>query len=111
MVKQILLSGAVQVFITEEQRVDLEVALQYLKQAGVQRLLVEGGGTLNEQLLKHDLVDEISVYIAPLIFGGENAPTFAGGVGFNRETATPLQITNIEKHPGGGIETIRNQII
>ena len=60
-----------------ERKVDLKGALQCLKEQGINRLLVEGGGTLNEELLKQNLVDEISVYIAPLIFGGADAPTFA----------------------------------
>ena len=93
----------VQVYVTEETRVDLEAALQELKRAGVERLLVEGGGTLNEELLKRELVDEIIVYISPLIFGGASAPTFVSGAGLERQNAIPLQLAAVDAHKDGGI--------
>jgi 2,5-diamino-6-(ribosylamino)-4(3H)-pyrimidinone 5'-phosphate reductase len=92
-----------QVFITQGHRVDLEAALQELKQIGVERLLVEGGGTLNEALLKRNLVDDIIVYIAPLIFGGASAPTFVSGAGLERLNAILLQLTTVDTHKDGGI--------
>ncbi len=98
-----LFDQGVQVFIMGEQRVDLKGALQCLKERGIRRLLVEGGGTLNEELLKQGLVDEISVYIAPLIFGGADAPTFADGVGLERQDAISLEQTGIEHLADGGI--------
>ncbi len=91
----------VEVVVLGENRVDLPAALHYLKQAGVDRLMVEGGGTLNEELLRLHLIDELSVYIAPLIFGGATAPTFASGPGFLREEALALQLTQVESLDGG----------
>lgn len=93
----------VTVFVSEGKRVDLPTALRQLKQIGVRRLLVEGGGTLNEALLKNNLVDEISVYIAPLLFGGAEAPTFVSGAGWGHGAAVLLQLTAIEQHNDGGI--------
>ena len=55
-------------------------------------LMVEGGGTLNFELLRLGLVDELSVYIAPMIFGGESAPTAAAGLGVARGAAIPLKL-------------------
>jgi 2,5-diamino-6-(ribosylamino)-4(3H)-pyrimidinone 5'-phosphate reductase len=93
----------VQVFVMGERRVDLKGALQCLKEQGIDRLLVEGGGTLNEELLKQNLVDEVSVYIAPLILGGADAPTFASGAGLTRQSAIPLEQTRLEELADGGI--------
>ena len=70
-----------QVFVMGERRVDLVRTFSRLREHGVKRLLVEGGGTLNAELLRLGLVDEIYLYIAPLIFSGADAPTFADGVG------------------------------
>ena len=98
-----LFEQGVQVFVMGEKRVDLPGALSCLKEQGIHRLLVEGGGTLNEELLKQNLVDEISVYIAPLIFGGADAPTFASGVGLERQDAIPLEQTRLENLADGGI--------
>src|SRR5438128_3987991 len=51
-------------------RVDLAAALSKLADLGVRRVLVEGGGLLNFELLRIGLVDEVQVFLAPLIFGG-----------------------------------------
>lgn len=93
----------VQVFATDGLRVELVTALQQLKQMGVERLLVEGGGTLNEELLRHNLVDEIILYVAPLIFGGASAPTFMSGAGLDRKNAIRLQLTAADKDDDGGV--------
>jgi 2,5-diamino-6-(ribosylamino)-4(3H)-pyrimidinone 5'-phosphate reductase len=93
----------VEVVVLGDQRVDVAAALQHLKQAGVQRLLVEGGGTLNAELLRQNVVDEIQLYIAPLIFGGVTAPTLVGGAGWLRDEAIRLQLTAAEQVDEGGI--------
>jgi 2,5-diamino-6-(ribosylamino)-4(3H)-pyrimidinone 5'-phosphate reductase len=93
----------VKVFITEGRQVDLHSALHQLSQLGVDNLLVEGGGTLNEELLKRNLVDEINIYIAPLILGGASAPTFVGGAGLDRNNALRLNLISIDKQDDGGV--------
>jgi 2,5-diamino-6-(ribosylamino)-4(3H)-pyrimidinone 5'-phosphate reductase len=92
-----------QVFIMGDQLVDLEAALPKLKEEGIERLLVEGGGTLNEALLKLNLVDTIRVYIAPFLLGGTKAPTFVSGVGLEREDAINLRLEEVENLGDGGI--------
>jgi 2,5-diamino-6-(ribosylamino)-4(3H)-pyrimidinone 5'-phosphate reductase len=93
----------VQVFVLGEERVDLGAALRCLRQEGIQRLLVEGGGTLNAELLRRGLVDEVSIYIAPFVFGGSSAPTFADGAGLERESAIRLHLSSVETLGEGGV--------
>jgi len=93
----------VNVFITEGHRVDLNQAIARLEALGVKRLLVEGGGTLNEELIRLNLVDELNVYIAPMIFGGATAPTFASSKGFARENAKKLELESVQKYEDGGL--------
>jgi 2,5-diamino-6-(ribosylamino)-4(3H)-pyrimidinone 5'-phosphate reductase len=98
-----LRARGVQVSVVGEQRVDLAAALAELKRAGIERLMVEGGGTLNAELLRLGLVDELCVYLAPLIFGGATAPTLADGPGLARAEAVPLRLLQVESWPDGGI--------
>lgn len=93
----------IEVFAHKSLRVDLIRSLHTLKELGVNRLMVEGGGTLNFELLRLGLVDEISVYIAPMIFGGVSAPTAASGSGLARGDAIPLRLIESEIHEDGGV--------
>jgi riboflavin-specific deaminase-like protein len=68
--------------ICGEMEIDFRRALRWLQQKwGVQRLLCEGGGELNDALFRADLVDELHLTICPKIFGGRTAPTIADGCG------------------------------
>ena len=98
-----LRSHDVDVYIHNSERADLPKALVTLRELGIQRLMVEGGATLNFELLKLGLVDEISAYIAPMIFGGESAPTMAAGSGLERSAAIPLKLVSVEKEEDGGV--------
>jgi 2,5-diamino-6-(ribosylamino)-4(3H)-pyrimidinone 5'-phosphate reductase len=98
-----LRSRGVEVFVHESPRVDLEKALHTLYELGVERLMVEGGGTLNFELLRLSLVDELSMYVAPMIFGGESAPTAAAGAGVARGAAILLKLVHSEVHEDGGV--------
>jgi len=100
---EMLRARGVEVFVHEEPRVDLEVMAQTLKKIGINRLMIEGGGTMNFELLKLGLVDEITAYIAPLIFGGANAPTMADSLGVPRDAAIHLQLIDVEKWDDGGV--------
>jgi 2,5-diamino-6-(ribosylamino)-4(3H)-pyrimidinone 5'-phosphate reductase len=92
-----------EIHVLGETRVDLPAALRILRERGIARLLVEGGGTLNFALLRLGLVDELQRYVGPLIFGGAGAPTLATGAGLPRDQAIALQRTAVEVWEDGGI--------
>jgi len=92
-----------EVFVHETPRVDLTSALETLKKLGVNRLMVEGGGTMNFELIKLGLVDELTAYVAPMIFGGASAPTMADSFGVARESALHLHLMDVEKWDDGGV--------
>ena len=80
-----LYAVADEVKICGKKEVDFVAACQWLRRKwGVKRLLCEGGGELNEGLLRAGLVDEIYVTLCPLIFGGRTAPTLADGQGVQK---------------------------
>jgi 2,5-diamino-6-(ribosylamino)-4(3H)-pyrimidinone 5'-phosphate reductase len=104
-----LRSQGAEVYVDTQERVDLPRALAILKELGIQRLMVEGGATLNFELLRLGLVDEVSAYIAPMIFGGANAPTMVSGSGLIRGEAVPLKLVHVEQHEDGGL-VVRYQL-
>ncbi|MDR1009028.1 MAG: dihydrofolate reductase family protein [Rickettsiales bacterium] len=52
---------------------------QLYKIFGVKRITIQTGGTLNAQLVREGYIDEVSVFIAPLLVGGTNTPTLLDG--------------------------------
>lgn len=58
-------------------RVDLELLLQLLAERGVNELMVEAGATLNGALLAAGLVDELVLYLAPMLLGESARGLFA----------------------------------
>jgi len=50
---------------------DLPALLETLRQQGVQRVFVEGGPALASSFLRAGLADEVLVYVAPVLLGGD----------------------------------------
>jgi 2,5-diamino-6-(ribosylamino)-4(3H)-pyrimidinone 5'-phosphate reductase len=99
----LLKSLGVDVYVDDSDKVKLPKALETLKQIGVERLMVEGGSTLNFELLRLGLVDEVTAYVAPMVFGGASAPTLAAGPGLERSEAIPLKLIHAESWEDGGV--------
>ena len=68
----------------ESEHVSIEALLKRLKQKEIDSVFVEGGGILNEAVIKSGYVNKVYVYIAPKIFGGEKAKTPVEGKGIAR---------------------------
>jgi 2,5-diamino-6-(ribosylamino)-4(3H)-pyrimidinone 5'-phosphate reductase len=100
----------VEVYVLGKKRVDLKKALETLDQLGVRRLMVEGGGRLNFELLRLGLVDELSVYLAPKIFGGGSAPTMADGDGLVESAGLKLKLVDVRVLDETGGILIRYQL-
>lgn len=49
----------------------------------IETLTIQSGGTLNAVLLKQDLIDYVSIVIAPCLIGGKNTPTMVDGPSFS----------------------------
>lgn len=99
----VLMSRGVDVYVDDAEKVNLIRALETLKEIGVERLMVEGGATLNFELLRLGLVDEITIYIAAMIFGGAYAPTLAAGSGLERGEAILMKLISVEQWEDGGV--------
>ena len=68
----------------DDGRVDLRAMLSELGRRQITNLLVEGGGTLLGSLFDKGLVDRVVGFVAPVIVGGEAAPSPVSGSGVER---------------------------
>lgn len=66
--------------ITVEDGDPAGAAIARLAGRGLPRILCEGGGVLNRQLLAAGLVDDICLTLAPTMIGGEMGRTVTGGL-------------------------------
>ena len=63
--------------------IDLNFLMQTLGEKGIDSILLEGGGRLNDSFLREKLIQKAYVYLAPKIFGGEDAKTPVEGIGIS----------------------------
>ena len=77
--------------------VELPALLERLKQRGIERLLVEGGGELNWHFVEQGLVDELYVTVAPALLGGRDAPTLLEGTGFSMQQQKHLELIDLHR--------------
>ena len=80
--------------------IDLRRVLVKLRTAfGIRNLLLEGGGKINGSFLAADLIDELSILIAPVADGGVGTPTlFDAKQG--RGLVRPLRLISVAKLTG-----------
>lgn len=91
-------NNKVEIIQVNNPRIVIRDVLERLGNLGIISILVEGGGTVIESFLQEKLVNEVVSYIAPLIIGGEKAPTFVEGNGFRTlNNAIKLQFRSIER--------------
>jgi diaminohydroxyphosphoribosylaminopyrimidine deaminase/5-amino-6-(5-phosphoribosylamino)uracil reductase len=79
---QTLREQDVQVWVLPQKkgRVSLKALLTQLGTKGMSSVLLEGGSTLSASALHEGLVNQVRLYIAPLLMGGQDAKSLIGGV-------------------------------
>ena len=78
-------------------RVDLRELIGELRNRGVNKVLIEGGGEVRWSFFKENLVDELFVWIMPYVWGGRDAPTLVDGEGFLKaEDAMSLKLEDMK---------------
>ncbi|KXA95135.1 5-amino-6-(5-phosphoribosylamino)uracil reductase [candidate division MSBL1 archaeon SCGC-AAA259E19] len=90
--------GARVIVTGKEDKVDLNSLLKEILDQEMEKILLEGGSTLNWGMLNQGLVDEVRIAVRPCIIGGENAKTLVGGRGFDKiEEGVELELKNTER--------------
>ena len=79
-------------------RVDIEAALDHLARREIAALLVEGGPTVHGSFNDAELVDEVALFIAPFMIGGEGPSAIAGRGIATLEAAQRLVFEDIDRH-------------
>ena len=75
--------------------IDLNRLMELLGAAKIDSILLEGGGSLNWSALESGIVQKVQTYIAPKLFGGEEAKTPVEGKGFP-DPASAVLLKNSE---------------
>lgn len=82
----------------ENGHVSFKAVLRELRKQEIDSVLIEGGGVLNEAVVKSGCVNYVHAYIAPKIIGGESAKTPVEGEGIAKLTdALTLEHMKIKK--------------
>ena len=96
-IKEIRLRGAKVILCrTKGSYVNLhDLFRQLAKQHGILYVLVEGGSRILTSVFEEGIADEITFFYAPIIIGGEKAPTPVGGKGTGK-IADALRIKEVD---------------
>jgi len=88
----------VEVIVTGKNSVNLKLLLKKLLDKKIKTILVEGGGTINWEFIKHNLFDELIITISPFLIGGNDAISFVQGQGFEKISNSPnLHLKSIKR--------------
>jgi len=82
----------------------------HLYQEGALLVMVEGGGTLHGALLRAQLVDEMVLFQAPLLIGGNTATHLWAGEGVTHVANAPRLINMKQRHLGDN-QLIRGEVV
>ncbi|OOB77259.1 MAG: riboflavin biosynthesis protein RibD [Epulopiscium sp. Nuni2H_MBin001] len=87
-----------------DNKINLNELMEKLAAIGIDSILLEGGAQLNFSAIKARIVNSVTTYIAPKIFGGTLAKTPVGGDGFaNINNAIQLKYKNVTALSNGDI--------
>jgi len=94
---------SVEIIIVGENQVNIKSLIKILSKRKIKTILLEGGGTINWEFIKNNLVDEFFITITPFILGGKNAITLVQGEGFDK-------ISKSHKLRLNGIKRLENDL-
>ncbi len=92
------ISAAANLIQQDGDEVDLTIAMGWMRrELNIRTLLCEGGPTINDQLVRAGLADELFLTLAPKLKGGSNIPTIMTGTGFPPGISRSLNLLSLYK--------------
>ena len=90
--------------------VSLPDYMAYLTDKGIKKLMVEGGATINWLMLSQGLVDDVYLFVVPVVTGSQQAPSFVegpGGSAFNEA----VQLSWVETKMLDGVQLVHYVVL
>ncbi len=88
----------VDIIVAGKNSVNIKLLMKKLSDKKINTILVEGGGTINWEFIKHDLFDELIITLSPFLIGGNDAISFVQGKGFEKISNSPnLRLKSIKR--------------
>ena len=84
-------------------KIDLGQLMTRLWDMGIRKVLVEGGGETIYNFFERGLVDRFSVFVGPMIIGGDGSPSPVDGLGFEMGKHVKLRLDKVEQTDTGVI--------
>jgi 2,5-diamino-6-(ribosylamino)-4(3H)-pyrimidinone 5'-phosphate reductase len=94
----------IEIITIGENQVNIKLLIKILGKKKIKTILLEGGGTINWEFIKNNLVNEFFITVTPFILGGKDAITLVHGEGFDK-------ITNSPKLRLNGIKRLENDLV
>ncbi|MBN1216201.1 MAG: dihydrofolate reductase family protein [Candidatus Lokiarchaeota archaeon] len=98
-----------------EERIDFyDLFIKLKEEYNIDNLTIQTGGTLNSILLRNNLIDRISIVIAPALIGGKHTSSLLDGISLSDinelKNIKALKLVEIEKLSDSYIHIIYNVI-
>ena len=94
----------IEILTIGENQVNIKLLIKILGKMKIRTILLEGGGTINWEFIKNNLVNEFFITVTPFILGGKDAITLVQGEGFDK-------ITKSLKLRLNGIKRLENDLV
>lgn len=78
-----------------EKEIDVELALHTLAVHGINTLLLEGGSIINGYFQRADMIDELSLVVAPVVSDVEDKPLFTDS------SVSEFELQKVQQYDGG----------
>lgn len=74
----------IEIMVIGKDQVNIKLLIKNLGKRKIKTILLEGGGTINWEFIKKNMVDEFFITITPFILGGTESISLVQGEGFEK---------------------------